>query len=366
MIELLEQLSLAAGVISRTDAIQVADAMNRRIRDLVDAQVVKLYWREEAEKGVILAPVTYIDKTQDSEPRPFQLDEAPKGILSYVYLTARPLWLEQIKKQDLNKSLRNKAEQDAEVPPAFLDMRSGYAWMDSMMAIPLIVRGDVRGIYSVELRVSGRLKESVLSLLQRLGKSVASLFWNADVYAYDQQKTSLAVRQFLDIIRKFSFDSLFLDEHYRAGFIARPFKPEFGVVEQELVRLLNSKGVEARHYEPSGEQGFMIADIEAQIRGSHFAIADLTGSNPNVLAEVGMMITMGKHLMLIRKRGDQTPRPFNLNQFPLYEYDVASNGRLNAWNAAVDSFEEFDLCLERFIQHLPAETGYFSAPSWSK
>lgn len=45
MIDLLEQLSLAVGNITRADAKQVADTINRKVMDLVNAQIVKLYWK---------------------------------------------------------------------------------------------------------------------------------------------------------------------------------------------------------------------------------------------------------------------------------------------------------------------------------
>src|SRR3954469_15079412 len=88
MIEQLEQLALAVGAIRREDVNQVADEVNRRLLDLVGAQVVKLYWLTEAQDGIILEPLASIS---NKEPKPFQVPQEPNGVLSWVYRRKRPL-----------------------------------------------------------------------------------------------------------------------------------------------------------------------------------------------------------------------------------------------------------------------------------
>jgi hypothetical protein len=359
VIDLLEELSLAVGTVTKVDATQVADAVNRRVMALINAQVIKLYWKEEAEEGLILSPFTFTNRTQQDDPRPFELPREPNGVLSWVFMNKEPLWLENLQIKDLEESIKNEVTGE-QIDPKFLDVRKGYG-MDSTMCIPLTVRGDVGGVYAVELNVSGRLNRGVLAL----GKSLSSFICNADFYAFDQLKTTRAINQFLDSIVNFSFDPVLLEEHFRTGFIARPFSHEFSDVENRIVALLRSSGVQARHYQPEGGQGWIIDDIMNHISSSHFCIADITGSNPNVLAEIGMMMILRKPFLLLRKRGDQAAIPFNLNQVPLYEYELTERqDGLQIWNAADHQFHPFDVYIERFISQLPPETGFFAANRW--
>ncbi|MCA1702325.1 MAG: hypothetical protein LC808_03250 [Actinobacteria bacterium] len=363
MIELLEELSLAVGTVSKADATQVVDAVNRRVLALLNGQVIKLYWKEEGERGLILNPFTFINKTQHADPRPFELPREPNGVLSWVFLSQEPLLLEDIQNKDLSEPSKNEIS-GGYIEPQRLDLRKTTS-MDSTLCIPLTVRGDVGGLWAVELNTSGRLNMGVLRLMQQLGKSLASFICNADFYAFDQLKTTRAVSQFLDSISSFRFDRVLLEERYRTGFIARPFSPDFGDIERKIVALLKAYGIRARHYEPEGGQHWVIDDIMEQIGSSHFCIADITGSNPNVLAETGMMMILRKHYLLLRKKGDPAPIPFNLNQIPLHEYEVRNGkGELQVWNAADHQFRPFEVDLERFISQLPPESGFESATRW--
>jgi hypothetical protein len=250
------------------------------------------------------------------------------------------------------------------IAPQALDITPRYV-MDSVVCIPLTVRGEVRGLYAVELHSSGRIKPSIVALMQRLGRSLSSLLWNADVYEYDQQKTSGAVQQFLHAIRRFSFDPIFLEERYRAGFVARPFHPEFGEVEARISRLLETRNIRARSYRPSGGHDYIVDEIEKEIRSSHFCIADVTGGSANVMMEVGMMMILGKHFLLIRRRDDATVRPFNISHLPIHEYDLGGEeAGVRIWDTAANRFQPLDQLLDGFIAQLPAESGFSSASPW--
>lgn len=363
MIDLLEELGLAVGTITRADAVQAADAVNSRVMALVNAQVIKLYWKEEAQQGLLLRPFTYTNRTEHKDPLPFELKSEPNGVLSWVFLNNEPIWLEDLQNTDLTKPIKNRAT-GQEIEPQYLDVQ-GNSTMASTMCIPLTVRGEVGGLYAVELNVSGRLNKNVLALMKRLGKSLASFICNADFYAFDQLKTNRAIGQFLDSIANVKFDPVLIEERFRAGFIARPFSAEFSEVENRIVALLKSLAIQARHYQPEGGGRWMIEEIMKQIRTSHFCIADITGSNPNVLAETGMMMILDKPFLLLRKNGDPAPIPFNLNQVPLYEYQLSGkDDSLQIRNAADNQFHPFNVDIEKFIDQLPPETGFFLANKW--
>ncbi|HEV3400405.1 MAG TPA: hypothetical protein VG078_01170, partial [Acidimicrobiales bacterium] len=138
---------------------------------------------------------------------------------------------------------------------------------------------------------------------------------------------------------------------------------DYSVVEERIRELLEERGIRARAYEPAGGTRYIVDDIQAQIRRSHFCIADMTGLNPNVVAEVAMMIVMRKHFMLIKRRGDLTEIPFDFSQYPFHEYEVNASG-LRTWNTAQSTFQPFEAVLDRFIERLPQDTGFFSAQQY--
>jgi hypothetical protein len=363
MIEQLEQLSLALSQISRDEAKRVADAVGNKIADLINARVIKLYWIGEAQDGVLLTPMSFINKSPSENPRPFQLRTDNKGILPWVFFYRKPLWLEDLTTKDLTVDQTNKATGEP-VPAVHLDMAS-TPWLDSMMVIPMTVRGDVRGLYSVELQSTGRLSRQILELLQRIVRPLAAIFWDAEHYAYNEERTSNAVSQFVNVAGSFSAEELTRETERRSGFIARPFTPEFSDIETRIASLLESKRIRARAYRPEGGTDYIIDEIQRQIRNSHFCIADVTGLNPNVMAEVGMMMILKKHFLLLRRRGDAATRPFDLSALKLYDYELRQDGRLQVWDAAADRFQPFEDVLERFIDQLPVDTGFSTAQEWT-
>lgn len=361
MIEDLERLSYALGSISRDDARRVCEIVNRKLMDLLAAQVIKIYWTAEAEDGILLSPIAFINNAQRQEdPRPFQVTPEHKGILPWVFRARAPLWLENLRGKDLTTSVRNEAT-GQEVAPEYLDMRSN-GWIDSMMVVPLPFRGDVRGLHSIELQTSGRLNHSILDLLRQIARPLARLLWDMDVFVFNQERASYAVSTFLNSVGNFSFDSVILEGEVRTGFIARPFAKEFSVVEERITTLLKSKGIRATAYKPEGGARYIIDDIQKQIRRSHFCIADMTGLNANVVAEVAMMIVLRKHFILMRRQGDATPIPFDFNQYQFFEYEATGADQgLRVWDTSQNRYQPFSDVLDRFIERVPPETGFASA-----
>jgi GAF domain len=358
MLEELEQLSLAVGAVSRTDVERVVDAVNQRLVRLVHAQVAKLYWREEAEEGSILEPLAYVNNTRYPDPRKFPIGDESNGVLSWVFHQGKPLWLSGLKDSDLDAPILNLATGN-EIPPEQLDVRSSPD-LDAIITVPILIRGHVHGVYSIEALSAERFNERILDLLRHLTNALAPLLWNADVYSFDLQKTTRAVSKFLYSVRDFTFDPVWLEQDIRSGFVARPFGSEFTRAHEILSELLKSKGVIARHYEPMEGRGLVIDEIMRQVRNSHFCICDITSANANVMAEVGMVMILRKPMMLIRKKGDETPIPFDLGHQQVYHYEVAG-GELQVWNPAEAQFRPFSPVLDDFINQLPTETGFFSA-----
>lgn len=87
------------------------------------------------------------------------------------------------------------------------------------------------------------------------------------------------------------------------AFVAMPFgkkstltgEVDFDSVRALIGETLESLGMESARLEPN-ETGS--SSLE-EIRRSDFVVGDVTGSNPNVMLEVGMAIGLGKPLLLI-------------------------------------------------------------------
>lgn len=232
-----------------------------------------------------------------------------------------------------------------------------------MIVVPIRERGLVYGLYSVELPVSHGLSERVVSLMQRLSKSLGTLLYNADVFEYDMSKSGRAINQFRNAVQNFSFDRVMLDQDWRTAFVARPYKDEFLRVQEVLERMLLKRGIRARHYESENRQ-YVVNEIVGQIRNAHFCIADLTGNNLSVVAEVGMMMVLNKKPLVLRRKGDTSVIPFDLSQFSFWEYDLGRDDELLVLIPATGRMVPFDDMLERFLNELPPEVGFFMAKEW--
>lgn len=361
MFQRLEQLSNALGTINLDQSKQIVEAVNRRVDSLITCQMIKVYWREEAEGGVILSPISFINNSRDANPRPFQVGSNIGGPISWVFENGKPLWFEDLRRKDLKSPIQNEFTRDA-VDSEYIYVSDN---VDSFLMTPLKVRGETLGVYCIEFGQSGKISKSLYELTELVSRHLALIIWNADAHDFSLMQTSHAISAFLDSIRDFSFPPIFRGVNYRAGFVARPFKVEYNDVEQRICSLLASKGIEARHYEPDAHQGYIIGDIINRIQNCHFCLADITECNANVMAEVGMMLSCGKRLLLLRQRGDETPVPFNLNQFPLYEYDLPGGEKsVRVWNTAEGHYQPIDPIIDRFLDDLPPDTGFFTAEPW--
>jgi len=359
MIKELEQLCWAVGLIKEDDAKQVVAAVNRRLGTLLRAHIVKLYWKGQAEHGVILRPVEYINHTQRPDPAPFALDSHQRGVLPWVFRGSRPLWLEEVTRSGDGPFI-NKVDGE-EIPREELNLTNAPQ-SDSMMVVPIIERGTIQGLYSVELESSGRLTEGVVTLMERLSRALGTLLYNADLYEYDAEKSARSVSRFLNSIQGYSFDRMLLEQHVRTAFVARPFSPEFGAVQERVEKVLVSKGIRAKAWLGDPTQ-LIISEIMEQVRNSHFCIADLTENNWNVLTEVGMMMMLEKRPLVLRRRGDTSKVPYDISHYRYWEYEAPSDGsdELLVWSAHDNRAIPFGNVLDQFLTELPLDSGFWAA-----
>jgi hypothetical protein len=361
MIEQLQQLCLAVGNVSEPDARSVVEAVNRRLSDLLNADIVKLYWKEEAQAGVILRPVAFVNKARVPDPQRFQVNRDSPGVLEWVFTEGEPLWVDDIKRNYRDQTIQNRAsKRDVQVEALnFADPPQS----DAMVVVPIRERGAVCGVYSIELQSSQRLSDRVVFLMQQLGAALGSLLYNVDTYEYDVRKSGRAISRFLDSMEGFQFATVLIDQDWRTAFVARPYAPEFGQVQTAIERALGAFGVRARHYMPDSRQ-YVVEEIISQIKNAHFCVADLTGNNSNVIAEIGMMMVLGKKPFILKRHRDEASIPFDLSQFNIWDYELGPDDELLVRSASEGRMVPFGGVLEPFLNDLPADTGFHHAAKW--
>lgn len=356
----MERLSLAVGPVEWDDARRVVHAATEQLANLLGASMVRLYWAREAQDGFLLDPVEYENRSGLPDPQPFTVGREPAGPLSWVFTRGETLWLDDFN-PDGTEPATNRATQE-EVPLEYLNMKTFPC--RSLLAIPLRGRMSVRGVFSVELpRAEGRLSDGVLEVMRHLGRTVTRLLVNADYHQNDLRKSGEAIKKFLSDASGVKIDPIFLTNPERNAFLARPFEPEFEPVEHAIIDELARLGIRGHSYRPQRGQ-HVVEEIMDQIRGAHFCMADITGANPNVMTEVGMMVMTNKELIILQDSEDQTDIPFDIADRFAFRYALDPETELAVRTPAENRMQPFGDILRNFTNALGFETGFHSATRW--
>ena len=358
MLNELEKLSLTLDTLTTTEAERILNAINKVFVNMLNPHIIDLIWKEEGRNGVILRPFTSsYDTSRRGGAKPYQVGEGLTSIWTWVYRHRRPVWIENIKSQDLKKPVKNEATGE-EIDPLYLNI---FPDTDSILAIPLIFRDMTWGIYSIELPISGKFTQEILDLLERISKPIAVIIWKADTFVLNQRQTTDAVRLFTDSILEYGFQEMLTP--YRSGFIARPFLLEFNSVENAINKILESRQIQARHYVSRQRAGIVIEDIMKQVRSSHFGIVDITGCNPNVMAELGMFMVLRKKFLILRRKDDRMELPFDIRPYHFTEY-VMKESEMTCWDPVDERYESLEDILSPFIAELYYDPNFVAAKPW--
>ena len=99
----------------------------------------------------------------------------------------------------------------------------------------------------------------------------------------------------------------------RSCFFAYPYDDRFHAVKDEVQRVLRrTHGVKVLVASTDLVDADAVRNIEKQIAAAHFGIADITGNNPNVMWELGVMIGLRKPVILLKDKTDGERTPFDL------------------------------------------------------
>jgi nucleoside 2-deoxyribosyltransferase len=120
------------------------------------------------------------------------------------------------------------------------------------------------------------------------------------------------------------------------AFLALPLKdPASKNLAGQIGDLLREQGIEPILAADGGTSGAgALAERQNAIRRAEFVVADLTGSNPNVLFEVGLALGLSKPVLLL-SQGPAKDVPFDLHSQQVAMYrpdDLATVGQyVNLW-----------------------------------
>jgi tetratricopeptide (TPR) repeat protein len=95
-------------------------------------------------------------------------------------------------------------------------------------------------------------------------------------------------------------------------FLAEPFKPDKDRKNREdIVKIALERELEDKYYDTTlrtsdkDPREAIFCDICRMIQSSSYGVADISGLNPNVLLELGMMFALGKPVSVLFKKSDE-------------------------------------------------------------
>lgn len=136
-----------------------------------------------------------------------------------------------------------------------------------------------------------------------------------------------------ELVRRASasrFETPLMEATSRMAFVLMPFSPKFDQVYRSFVSpVLEEFGLKPLRADEIQGSGFILEQIRSAIQQARLCIADITGSNPNVLYEVGYAHALAKPLILIAEEDSRLPFDVAAQRVLFYGPDgVASRNQL--------------------------------------
>lgn len=104
-------------------------------------------------------------------------------------------------------------------------------------------------------------------------------------------------------------------------------------IERVKLTLETEFGLEAKSASDDIRDLQVTENIRQLIRACQFGVADITGNNPNVMLEIGMLEMLGKPVVKIRDSNDETPLPVDIRGDIYCSYSVVKVG--DRWDVDV-------------------------------
>jgi hypothetical protein len=106
--------------------------------------------------------------------------------------------------------------------------------------------------------------------------------------------------------------------------VMMPFAPEFDPVYAAIRASCTAANLECQRADQVWEDTTIIQDVFNLLYRSRIVVADLTRGNPNVLYEVGIAHTLGRHVVPIAQ--EPVDRPFDIAHHRILGYRLSAGG----------------------------------------
>lgn len=349
--------------VSEADARSILEAITNQVRDNLRASIADVWQVQDAQNGFTLFPLMPNGEAQRRDPKQIFVNESSRSILSWVIEKAEPVWLQQIRGQDPGRRFVNRVTNERIEDREF----DFFEYTSSLMAVPVVYRGKLRGLISVESSVDEQFNAADLETLRDLALPTGILLWKLDAFQQNAKHTEDAIGYFRTAMNRTTSRL----NPYRTGFIARPFREELNGVARRLADIFRERRIRAIEYEHTPGGGVVIREMIAQVAASHFGIIDLTADpapstiNTNVAIELGMMMGLNKPFLLFRSVDDDYPLPFDISGYHFYRYKF-ENGDLRIWEPAQSSHRPVEEVIKRFVDDtLLSDEAFQHAREWT-
>jgi hypothetical protein len=152
----------------------------------------------------------------------------------------------------------------------------------------------------------------------------STMIANAKALAVEQSEKARMEIELNELKRRVG--SVTLDKE-RSCFFAYPFQERYHHLRDEVSRILRTNwGIRLKTTSLEMNDPRIVNDIETQIRSAYFGIADITGNNPNVLWELGLMMGLNKPVVILKDKTDTAKTPFDVHGSYHVEYQIVESG----------------------------------------
>ena len=357
LIKKLHDFSLPLNFVQEEHERRIITAVVRKLAQLSEDALFRVYKSSKLDGRFALELKAHSGSSpRGSAPERILLDEVQrKGALSWCVENGQDkegFWVEGIRSAADPAKLKNKFDGE-EIGDSYTDFIDDP---DTVIAVPLrTANSEVIGIIAVQFEKETHVSRQFANILTKISTEVTRIIRKSNETTTYIRNTTDAVEGFLDDIQSLELSPELLEPRSKVGFIARPFSDEFNEVGKELERLLAEEGCEALAYSPDRPGGLVASEVMGQIKNARFGVADITGSNPNVLMEVGVMIASKKDVLLLRDHNDTSETPFNLSNYHAHEYRQTKDGQLEIKRPTESAFSPFAEALKPLLKDLAQE-----------
>jgi len=325
MLQELEDVCNTLDKVTESDAKHIMSHINSRLKKILNAEIIDVLYKEEERENVTLKPLSsLVASGTRAEAIQWTISENSKGIWPRVFYEKKTAWLENIKELKKAKAPGKSPAVSPEIIEEikYEDVSQIFSNTESIICLPLVFERESIGVFCVELSRSGSFNPQIYEFLRRLSVSYACLAWKLLAFIVSRKHINMT----LEHLRSTISDDAIRDHISVSGdgIMLRPFGDECNDICRCVTGGFEKYGYQLEHFVAMSGRS-IIDDLKTALRLSPFGVVDITGLNPNVLLELGMMIILGKEVMILKSGDDEADLPFDIRVEQVDHYELRGN-----------------------------------------